>query len=667
MANNKRAVFPSGLRQDILNMKTAAELLGVSTATARNWVKRGRLPAYNRKYFYREEVENIKLKLFSGELEKLNKRANKLKSEKTFVPEEHIKNQEQIDKINQIVSFIRENSIDTSTALFLLCLNFLKKERILLETDIREISQRKKAFFTNKQIQKEIESWLLDIGERNIKPHFSFLLESDLPRQKDILGIFYQSLLLEGKKSYGGSYYTPPNIACDITADYAQKDSRVLDPCCGTGQFLLAFSEITNNPLNIYGIDCDKTAVQIARINILTKFKNKNFKPNIFCQNTLFDTGSEDLLSFQKGKYPKDFDVIATNPPWGARFSNKEIKKLKSLYPQIASFESFSYFLAKSLDLLSYSGVISFLLPESILNVKAHRDIRKLILEKAQIKKIIYLNRVFKNVFTPVIRLDLEKNRKKTRQTAVHNGNRAYKVRQLRWKGNPDFIFDIHSNKFDSEIIDKIYRTKHITLKNNARWALGIVTGNNKKFVSNQNKEGFEPVYKGKDVKKFVLDKPCSYIKFQPEKFQQTAPEEKYRAKEKLIYRFISKNLIFAYDNKKRLTLNSANMLIPEISDYPIKVIAALFNSSLYQFIFQKRFSSIKVLRSHVEDLPLPLWDRQTFSQITKLADKAAQNQCFFQELDSCIINKFLLSEKEKSHINSVISEKAPMRAMPAA
>ena len=658
MVDTNSTVFTAGPRRNILNMKTAAELLGVSTATARNWVKCGYLPLYGSKYFHRADVENIKSKILKGDLEKLNKRANKLKSRRVFLPEEHIQNQRQIDKLNRIISFIQENNIEAPIALFLLCLNLLKEEGILLKADINDILERKSAVFKNKQVEEEMRSWLLDIGARNIKPHFSFLLEYELPKQKDILGILYQALLLEGRKSYSGSYYTPSNITRDITADYVKKDSKILDPCCGTGQFFLAFSDIVDNPLNIYGIDCDKTAVRIAKINILIKFKNKNFKPNIFCQNALFDISGENLLNFQKRKGLTGFDVVATNPPWGARFSKIEIKKLKNLYPQISSFESFSYFLAKSLDWLRCGGAASFLLPESILNVKAHRDIRKIILEKSHIKKIVYFNRMFKNVFTPVIRLDMEKSSKKTTQTAVYNGSYVYKTKQARWERNLDFIFDIHSNQFDSKIIDKIYQTKHITLKNSASWALGIVTGNNKRFLSNQNKAGFEPVYRGKDVKKFVLDKPSSYIKFQPEKFQQIALEEKYRAKEKLIYRFISKNLVFAYDNQKRLTLNSANILIPEIPNCPIKVIAALFNSSLYQFIFQKRFSSIKVLRSHIEDLPIPLWGRQDFSQIIRLADKAVQNQFAFQELDSYIIDKFSLSEKEKMRVNSAILKK---------
>ncbi len=648
---NNNPDFRVDAHKEILNIETTADVLGISTATVRNWVKSGQLPIYdkNNSFFYRADIEKIKSKLLNGELEKLNKRANKIKAKRTFIPEEHIKEQIKLDEFNSIINFIQKNNIKTTTALFLLSLNLLKKEKILLTKSFKDI-KKGKLLFTNKQIQKEINAWLLDLKAINIKPLFSFLLNCRLPEQRDILGLFYQSLLMEGKKSQSGSYYTPSNKVNDITKDYVKKDSKVLDPCCGTGQFLLAFADIVENPLNIYGIDYDKTAVRIARLNILIRFKNRNFAPNIFCKNTLFDIDNHDLFNFYKDI--KNFDVIATNPPWGAHFSKAEIKRLKSLYPQITSFEAFSYFIAKSLSWLRHSGTAVFILPESILNVRAHKDIRAIILQTVQIKKIIYFNRIFKNVFTPVIRLDLGKNNKNIKQTSIYNINKKYKARQIKWMSNHDFIFDIHSNHFDSKIIDKIYKTKHITLKNKASWALGVVTGNNKKFITSENKPGFEPIYKGKDIRKFVLDKASSYIQFQPEKFQQSAPEEKYRAEEKLIYKFISKNLIFAYDNHKRLTLNSANILIPKIPDYPIKVIMAIFNSSLYQFLFQKKFSSIKVLRSHIEELPLPLWDKKTFSKIKKLVDQVIQNQNKFQELDNYIINKFSLSEKERAYIN---------------
>ena len=91
-------------------------------------------------------------------------------------------------------------------------------------------------------------------------------------------------------------------------------------------------------------------------------------------------------------------------------------------------------------------------------------------------------------------------------------------------------------------------------------------------FLSKEIIGTHEPVAKGTDVKPFYLGKPAQYLLFDQEKFQQTAPEWKYRAKEKLVYRFISKRLVFAYDDKQSLTLNSANILIPNLDNIPINL-----------------------------------------------------------------------------------------------
>jgi tRNA1(Val) A37 N6-methylase TrmN6 len=638
----------------VLNTESTAAFLGISTATVRNWVKCGYLQALgeNTKYFFRKkDVENIKLKILNGDLQKLNKRANKAKAHRTFIPNEYIENGVGFEKLNAIIEFVKTNNIDIFSVLLLVSLNLLRNEKIASSINIHDIIKKKDLPIANKQIREEIRAWISEINTDSIKESFSFLLNCDIPKQRDVLGFLYQSLLIEGKKSQIGSYYTPSNIVDKVITEYVKKDSKVLDPCCGTGQFLLAFSDVVENPSNIYGIDFDQIAVRIARLNILIRFKNKNFVPNIVCKNTLFDIGNYDLFSLNDENI-RDFDVIATNPPWGVHFSKIDSEKLKKLYPAISSFESFSYFLKKSIDLLRENGVISFILPESILNVKTHKDIREIILKNTRIEKIVYLNRVFKNVFTPVIRLDLRKNKQnKSNKVKIEKENEEYKVWQDRWLNNQDFIFDIHASNFDAEIINKVYKTKNTTLENKADWALGIVTGNNKNFISDEQKNGFEPIYKGKDIERLVLNNSSSFIQFTPIKFQQVAPTEKYRAKEKLIYRFISKYLVFAYDDKQQLTLNSANIVIPKIPNYPIKVIAALLNSSLYQFIFQKKFSSIKVLRSHIEQMPLPLWDKKTFSEIVKMVDKIIVNKGDFEELDNYIMEKFNLSLKEKSYI----------------
>ncbi|MBI2437113.1 MAG: N-6 DNA methylase [Candidatus Magasanikbacteria bacterium] len=640
----------------ILNLEKTASFLGVSTATIKNWVKSGLLHTQNEQkgyFFHSTEIENIKNNITSGDLNKLKGYANKSKAERTFIPVEYLKDETNIDNLTKIINFVTNNNINIFTSLFLLSLNLLKKEKIILDYNTKDLTDDfQNLFFTNKQIGEEIKDWVTKIDTDQIKLAYDFLLNCPLPDQRDILGFIYQSLLHEGKKSQNGSYYTPEMIVDEIIKDYVKHNSKVLDPCCGTGQFLLAFSEAIENPKNIYGIDIDEMAVRIARLNILIKYKNKDFAPNIVCKNTLLEIGNYDLFSLNDENI-RDFDVVATNPPWGVHFSKIDTEKLKTSFPEITSFESFSYFLKKSIDLLHDGGMISFILPESILNVKTHKDIREIILKNTSIKKVSYLDRVFKNVFTSVIRLDLEKNKNNNNQVVIQKESETYTAEQAKWKNNHNFIFDIHANNIDTSIIDRIFSTKHTTLTNQADWALGIVTGDNDSFITSEKRDGFEEIYKGKDVEKFILGEPANYINFEPEKFQQVAPVERYRAKEKLIYRFISKNLVFAYDDKQKLTLNSANIVIPRIQNYSVKVIVALLNSSLYQFIFQKKFSSIKVLRSHIEQMPLPLWESNIFNKIEKMVDDIINNGTEFENLDNYIFNEYSLSPKEITYIKN--------------
>jgi hypothetical protein len=54
------------------------------------------------------------------------------------------------------------------------------------------------------------------------------------------------------------------------------------------------------------------------------------------------------------------------------------------------------------------------------------------------------------------------------------------------------------------------------------------------------------------------------------------------------------------------LSLNSCNILIPQIPGLSIKYVLAVLNSSIAQFIYSKMFGSVKVLRSHLEQIPIP-------------------------------------------------------------
>lgn len=648
MQSNARA-------EKYIDIDETVSLLGVSSATVRNWIRHQYLTPHthlgNKMLFKFLEIQDLKQKIVSGEINRLSKRANKRHSTSLFIPEEYAENRDLIDLVQRIINKLNAECLDKNTLLFSIILNFLR-DRKLVSFD--EVKSESDIACKNDVIKEEIKWWYEKTDGRICEDKYNELFFLGLPFVDDVLGLIYQSIRFEGSKAEAGAYYTPKQIVNEIVNDCVKVNSLVLDPCCGTGQFLLSALDIVKDPTKVWGFDIDETAVRLARINLLVKFPALNFTPNIFCKNALLIEETNNLFSNENIPL---FDAVITNPPWGVHFSQVDSEKLKRIYPNIKSGESFSYFIETGLRLLKKGGFLSFVLPESILNVKVHKDIRSAIIHYTTIREIKYLNRIFKNVFTPVIKITLQKAETNNNEFVAISGETVCNVDQSRLKNNSDYTFDVFTNNYDISVFDKVYSLEHITLSNNAEWALGVVTGNNREYLLDRKSEDCEPILTGKNIKKFVTTEPDNFIKFAPEKFQQVAPEYKFRAKEKLIYKFISKELIFCYDENQTLTLNSANILIPKIKNYPIKTILALFNSTLYQFLFQKKFGALKVLKGDLERLPLPVISEQSHQRIEKLVNKLLEAKLSksrlkdFQKLDEYISDIFSLSKKENDYI----------------
>ena len=639
--------------EDYLTYKEVSEILGVSTATVRNWVKLGHIKpaaAHLSDKFLSSHIEEIRNKITNGSLAKLNKRANKGSSISKIIPTEYADNREVLEPILKITELFKKYNLDRDTVLFVTSMNLLRQVGLIKNAQYLSFNRIN---YTNDIVKAEIDDWLRGKRDRQITKRYNDIYGVKIPINCDFLGLLHQSLLNEGERAKTGSYYTPKHIVDEAVKQNIKSSYTILDPCCGTGQFLLLASEKIDNPSHLWGFDIDKTAVRLAKINLLLRFPKHRFKPNIFCRNSLLEDG-EGI---------PNFDLVITNPPWGSHFSKDEELLLKKKYQNIKSNEAFAYFLEAGVGFLKEGGTLSFILPESILNIKIHQDIREKILKQTTIKKIKHLNRPFGGVFTNVVRIDLVNKKVDKNTFTAEKEDFLFNPEQIRLLSNKDFIFDVFTHTSDYVLTDKVFSVKHSTLKDNAVWALGIVTGDNKKHLQENRSSDLEPILTGKDIKRFCTNKPNKFIRFIPDEFQQVAPEEKYRAKEKLLYKFISKQLVFAYDDRQILTLNSANVLIPTISNYPIKTILALFNSTLYQFIFEKKFGAIKVLKSHIEQLPLPDINKTKHIRFEDLVDELLkkdlgmeERKSLYKKLDDEVMSLFFLDEQEKKRIYSGVS-----------
>lgn len=631
----------------LLNLNQVATTLNISKASVKNWEKQGYLKEVDTNLYSPKDVDDLKNRLKSGDLKRLITRANKLESKTKFIPTEYIHDGESIDQITRIVDFIYEYNIRPEQAIFLLSINLLSNNGEFKDNDLQSVVRFDNLdLFRRENIYKELSSWYKKISNRTIdvnNKYCNFLLTTNLPDANDLLGIIYQSIIHEGKKSKLGSYYTPVKIVNNLLQSPKINYSKVLDPCCGTGQFLLKMAEKVNTPESLWGADIDPIAVQIARINILMSFDGE-FSPNIYNLNSLLDLHEEE------------FTFIATNPPWGAKINNSDLKLIKQEYSDIKSKESFSFFLNMAIKKLGKGGYYSFVLPESLLYVKNHMDIRSVILNNSAIESINYYGRIFKKVFSPVVTIEgVKENPSKEIEI---KSDTTYYINQDRFLSNHNLIMDIFCTEKDQKIIDKIYSKPYKTLENNSKWALGIVTGNNSKHLKDISESDLEPIFRGREVEKLKLKAPQKFIHFNKELFQQCAPEEFYRSDEKLIYKFISNNLCFAYDSNKSLTLNSANILIPTIDNYSVKVVGAFLNSKIYNFIIRKKIKPLKILRGDLETLPFPILKSECIKDIENLVDNFVNSKIEINVLDNYIYSIFELEKEEINHIEDSIQNK---------
>ena len=476
-------------------------------------------------------------------------------------------------------------------------------------------------------------------------------LDIDVPKgtwdsDKDILGFIYQSLITEGEKNISGQYYTNRSVVEYILNGKALSENETfLDPCCGSGAFLMGIS--TNNPSNLYGFDINPIAVMIASANLIIKYSEIVFTPNVFCIDYL----GKDLLTNSRADIPFKFDNIYTNPPWG---SDKE-GLYTANYPLIKSKERASMVIAESLHRLKENGTLYFLLPTSLLKIKSHNDIRRYILSNTTIHQIdIYKDR-FDGVFTDYFSIKLcpQKTQKQSYVVTSDKGSSLVTLPDSDYASGNIAIENF--SMIDNSIINKMESSCNDNLSHST-WALGIVTGDNKNKVKKEKTEGLEPIYVGKHVTPFKLQDESSYILFDPDNFQQCAKEEYFRAPEKLIYRFIAKYPIVAYDDKQCLCLNSANILIPDIDSISIKSVAALLNSTLYHYYYSLKFSDIKVLKGNLQELPFPKLTKEQDEELSALVTDIQSTSFSIEykhELDQIVYSIFGINSIEQKQIIS--------------
>ena len=93
-----------------------------------------------------------------------------------------------------------------------------------------------------------------------------------------------------------------------------------------------------------------------------------------------------------------------------------------------------------------------------------------------------------------------------------------------------------------------------------------------------------------------------------------------------------------------------------------MKYVLAVLNSSVAAFFISKKFNSVKLLRSHIEQIPIPVVSTETQTTIIEKVDhimNSAENiYGLYSELDNIIMDLYHLEPKDREIIKIALSEK---------
>lgn len=329
-----------------------------------------------------------------------------------------------------------------------------------------------------------------------------------------------------GKRKEQGIYYTPTFIV-----DYIVRNAlkpvldrcksvndlmkiKVLDPACGSGSFLIKALDIINEKYkefgyegneftkiqiilqNLYGVDLDEQAVEIARLNLLIntleeRGKLPSLDQNIKNGNSLI-SGTDEELQKYFGKNFRDkkpfnweeefpevikqggFDVVIGNPPYInaiqlTKTIGEEIKSYwkDKFYSARGTYDIYVLFFEKSLNLCKKGGCVSFITPNKYLSSPYGIALREHISKNYKLIKVTDLSgvKVFDSpsVYPVITLIQNEKTEKDyyffTEKILSEDTNNksSYKISSKTLRIIPDGIWGvILSNKV--EIIEKIFK-----------------------------------------------------------------------------------------------------------------------------------------------------------------------------------------------------------------
>ena len=233
--------------------------------------------------------------------------------------------------------------------------------------------------------------------------------------ETDVKGEAYEEIVGPNLRGDRGEFFTPRNVcnmAIEMLFSFISEDKltspggmKILDPAVGTGGFLIAgvqkikllFSgrgftydrlrdlvrDVANS--NFYGIDFNPFLVKVAQMNMVM---HGDGSANIAHANSLEESSKWNEEVREKIRFG-EFDIVVTNPPFGAKAVIDDEETLKQFgmtrFGSKNALPPEQLFVERCLHFVKPGGYVGIVLPDSILSNPGLTWLRKWLLQQAYI------------------------------------------------------------------------------------------------------------------------------------------------------------------------------------------------------------------------------------------------------------------------------------------
>ena len=477
--------------------------------------------------------------------------------------------------------------------------------------------------------------------------------------ESDVLGNIYEQYLgnilkstpkrakLEESKTHRkeqGIYYTPSYIVDYIVKNTVGefikthtpeeiKKVRILDPACGSGSFLIrAYKELENYWLhnsdfaqttleseefyskkveilknNIFGVDLDPKAVEIAQLNLLLQISERKqrlpiLQNNIKVGNSLIDDPSISERAFKwEEEFPEimkegGFDIVIGNPPYIPIEEFPDADKtyyFKNYKSAFRKFDTSILFIERSSILTKNQGILGFITPQTWQTGDNYSKFRSILFSSYNLKRLVNLPfDVFQNAYIDTGIVILSKGKLKNSEYLAYSYGKKEQIQSV----NILEYHRIEQNYIDNDPEKKVYTNKFIyllfrKLQENSV-PLGMITDSCQGIVVSKfprsdykiNEFYKKLLISGSGDRYSFLIKKIGYIDY-----SKAMNLYKYYSQPRIFVRRIinrKSRLMAFYWDEQLITTKDYNPFIIKNTSYDLFYILALLNSKLFSFIY---------------------------------------------------------------------------------